>query len=259
MGKFALRANSVSDKLDSLYRAIDITIEKVQNGTFSYPDVNELQTFVKSCNQDLSGDIGKLLKLTAGKKAETVKLAKAIQTTTALYAKNLQKLTGEDAMILAKEHLAPALLDMQNVAAKAIKNEALEPKDIETLKKAQKKWSNNKVEVIVECKKLEITEAKQFKESLKDLKDDIADAKILKRGDYTKLLTGLTKIDALPEEQLKTTAKRLLPAVKSMVDDVERFAVTQFGAKKVFENVDIVRDANTELLSAFKDLLNPRN
>lgn len=259
MGKFALRANSVSDKLDSLYRAIDTIIDKARNGTFSYPDVEELQAFVKSCNQDLSGDIGKLLKLAPGKKAETVKLAKAIQTTTALYAKNLQKLTGEDAIFLAKEHLAPALLEMQKVAANAIKDEALKPQDVEPLKKAQKRWSNNKVEVIVECKKLEAKEIKQFKESLKDLKDDLSDIKILKRDDYSKLLTGLTKIDALPEVQLKSTAQRLLPPVQKMVDEMERFAVTDFGTKKVFENVDMVRDANTELLRAFSDLLSQRN
>lgn len=248
----ASQANSL---LNAISGAVENIIRTEKEG-MDLPDVKQLKTFIAACNQDLSGNIKKLVKLDAGKKAEIAKLAKTIKETVETYEGHLEKLTGATVKMFADANLAPQLEKIKKVVKVTVKSQTLSEQDIETLKKAQTAWSDAKPKGLAFCNQELANHVKMKLETIKGYQSDL---KSLNMDTHAKLLKGLKQIKTLSMENAKATVKSLLPLIVKFQKDTLAFSSTKLGYKNTHDYANELKDTASELVVAANLFVNPPN
>lgn len=250
MSDIANTANQAQSLLSALSDHVDKLI-KMEKDAMDLPDTQQMKTFIAACDQDLSDNIKKLVKLEASKKAEIAKLAKTIKDTVKDYEEHLGKLTGVSSKMFADANLAPQLDKIKKVVKEAVKSQALSVQDIDVLKKAQTAWSDAKPKGLTFCKN-ELAEHVKMK--LETIKEYQSDLKSLNVDTHAKLLKGLSKIDNLTQEQAKATVKSLTPLITNLAKDALQFSTTRLGDKNAKEFATDLKEAAGKLALLAKQL-----
>lgn len=227
---------------DAAYRAIDAAVDNFRRQEKTVRDdileqsidgAGEIAKFLKSCDQDLSKTIDKLLKIDEAKTAEIVKLAKSIKATTILYGNRLQKIQHVNARGLVEQSLAGKLEVMQEASSKIISKNARDSKTSETLKSAQKEWNHNKSKIVDAYKKnLAEVSRKSVKESIARLDESL---KFLDVKKLEQAVIAFKQLERAEGEKKKKLASLLLRLFKEHQTRATKFSSMEGGGALFFD------------------------